>query len=126
MFDRVDLEDSWVLGWYFNSSQNQLIFDLEVSLWEGNEHYDPPLPGEYTCYKRGRLIFEGVTSIHDLSPMDTAKPTIDPDGSIDYGNIEGLRHVGDGIYKFGGDVAKDFGEVSVKCGDVRLEINQCP
>ena len=126
MFDGVDLEDSWVLGWHFNSSQNQLVFDLEVSLWQGHEHYDTPLPGEYTCYKRGCLIFDDVTSIHNLLPMDAVKPTIDSNGSIDYGNIEGLRHISEGIYKFGGDVAKDFGEVSVKCGDVRLEISQRP
>ena len=126
MFYGVDLEDSWVLGWHFNSSQNQLVFDLEFSLWQGNKHYETPLHGEYTCYKRGCLIFDEITSIHDLLPMNAVKPTIDPDGSIDYGNIEGLRHIGEGIYKFGGNVAKDFGEVSVKCGYVRLEISQRP
>jgi hypothetical protein len=54
--------------------------------------------------------------------MDAAKHTIDPDGSIDYGNVEGLRHISDGTYIFGGDFGENFGQVSVKCGGVRLEI----
>jgi len=122
MFDGVDLEDSWVLGWHFNSGQNQLVFDLEVSLRQEHKYYDTPLSGEYTCYKYGCLIFDDVTNIHNLLPMDAVKPTVDPEGSVDYGNIEGLRHVSDDIYKFGSDFGEHFREVSVKCGAVRLEI----
>ena len=118
MFDWVDLEDSWVLGWHLDAAWHQLIFDLEASLWPGHEYYVPPSPEEHTCYKRARLIFERVASIEGLSPMDAVKPNIDPDGSIDYGNIEGLHQAGEGIYKFGGD----FGEVKVKCAGVHLEI----
>ena len=119
MFDGVDLEDSWVLGWRFDSASNQLIFDLEVSLWQGHQHYAKPLPGHWTCYKRGRLVFEQVSKVEGLLPMESVKYTVDPDGSIDYGNIEGLRKISDDKYNFEGD----FGEVSVTCSDVRLEIN---
>ena len=118
MFDGVDLEDSWVLGWHFDAGHDRLVFDLAASLWPGHPSYVPPPPDEYTCYKRARLIFERVTSIGGLSPMDAVKPNIDPDGSLDYGNVEGLHRAGEGIYKFGGDI----GEVSVKCEGVRLEI----
>ena len=118
MFDGVDLEDSWVLGWHVVAGHNQLVFELEASLWPGHEYYVPPSPEEHTCYKHARLIFEQVASIDRLPPVDAVKPNIDPDGSIDYGNIEGLHHAGEGVYKFGGD----FGEVSVKCKGVRLEI----
>jgi len=54
--------------------------------------------------------------------MQSARRTVDPNGSVDYGNIEVLRYVGDGAYSFGGDCAENFGEVSVKCEGVRLEI----
>lgn len=118
-FDYVDLEDSCLLGWHFDPVLNQLIFDLDVSLWRGHEHYAPPLLGEYTCYKRGTLIFDFVTSINGLLPMNVVKYTIDPDGSIDYGYIEGLRYSCDDKYNFEGD----FGEVIVQCQDVRLKIN---
>ncbi|MCY7375983.1 MAG: hypothetical protein LH472_08430 [Pyrinomonadaceae bacterium] len=119
MFDGVDLEDSPVLGWRFDSAVDQLVFDLVVSLWQGHQHYAPPLLGEYTCYKRGSLIFDFVTSINGLLPMNAVKYTTDPDGSIDYGYIEGLRYSNDNKYNFEGD----FGEVSVQCQDVCLKIN---
>ena len=53
--------------------------------------------------------------------MAKAKSTLDPDGTTDYGNLEGFREVGNGVYKFGGDIAEDFGEVTVACENVRLE-----
>lgn len=118
MFDGVDLEDSWVLGWRVDAVHHRLVFELEASLWPGHEYYVPPSPAEHTCYKRAHLIFEHVASIVGLSPMDAVKPNVDPDGSIDYGNIEGLHRAGEGIYKFGGD----FGEVSIECEGVQLEI----
>ncbi len=117
MFDGVDLEDSWVLGWHVEAGLGRLAFQI-ASLWPGHEYYATPLPEDYTCYKRARLIFERVTCIDGLLPMDAVKSHADPDGSIDYGNIEGLCAAGEGVYKFGGE----FGEVSVKCAGVRLEI----
>ncbi|MCY7375258.1 MAG: hypothetical protein LH472_04720 [Pyrinomonadaceae bacterium] len=118
-FDGVDLEDSFILGWYFDFAVKKLVFDLEVSLWQGNKYYTPPVNGEYTCYKRGTLVFDDVQSIDGLLPMDSVKHTNDIDGSIDYGNVESLRCESDDTYKVDGD----FGEVSVHCRDVRLEIN---
>lgn len=122
MFEGVDLEDSWVFGWHFDANHHRLVFDLDASVWPGHEHYTRPLFGEYTCYKRAQLIFERVATVEGLLHVDTVKPSIDPDGSIDYGNIEGFCHAGHSVYKFGGD----FGEVCVKCGDVCLEIIGCP
>ena len=119
MFDGVDFEDSWVLGWRFDPKSNRLVFDLDVSLWQGHKHYTKPLPGEWTCYKRGSLVFDQVSNIEGLLPMESVKYTVDLDGSIDYGNIEGFRNIVNDKYNFGGD----FGEVSVSCSDVRLEIN---
>lgn len=118
MFDSVDLEDSWVLDWRFDSASKQLVFDLEVSLRQGHKNYTKPLQGEWTCYKPGHLIFDRVLKIEGLLPMESVNHSIDPDGSIDYGNIEGFRNIGDDKYIFSGD----FGEVSVTCSSVRLEI----
>ena len=118
-FDGVELKDSFILGWHFDSAVKKLIFDLEVSLWQGNKYYTPPVNGEYTCYKRGTLVFDDVKSIDGLLPMDVVKHTTDIDGSIDCGNVESLRYGGDNTYKVDGD----FGQVSVNCRDVRLEIN---
>jgi hypothetical protein len=68
-------------------------------------------------------VFDKVTSIDGLLPIDKAKSTLDPGGTTDYGNIEGLREVGNGVYKFGGDFVEDFGEVTVAGESVRLEFN---
>lgn len=117
MFENVDLEDSWVLNWHVNTERQQLIFDLEASLWEGHQYYTAPLPEEYTCYKNAQLIFDNVSNIDGLLSMENVKPTVDSDGSTDYGNIEGLRQGEKGIYKLDGE----FGEVTVACKDIRLE-----
>jgi hypothetical protein len=120
MFDGVDLEDSCVLGWHSDDVRKQLVFDLEVSVWPGHPHYSAPKSGEYTCYKRGRLIFEDVMEIQGLLPTHKVKSTRDPDGSIDYGYIEGFHSGGDGVYEFSGDV----GDVRVTGGTVRLDIDE--
>lgn len=48
------------------------------------------------------------------------KPNTGPDGSIDYGNLEGFHSPEEGSYEFGIELR----DVSVKAGGVRLEINQ--
>lgn len=120
MFEGVDLEDSWVLGWHLDEVRHQLVFELEVSLWPSNLNYAPPKSGEHTCYKRGRLIFEDVTDLQGLSPKEEVKPSKDPYGSIDYGNIEGFHSAGDGVYEFEGD----FGKVRVKGGRAHLDVDE--
>jgi len=120
LFEGVDLEDSWVLGWHLDELRKQLVFELEVSLWPAHVNYAPPKSGEYTCYKRGRLIFEDVMYLQGLLPEQEVKPSKDPEGSIDYGNIEGFNRAGDGVYEFEGD----FGKVRVNGGRVHLEIDE--
>ena len=119
MFDHVDLEDSFVLGWDFNTESRRLVFDLEASLWKGHEHYTKPSHHEFTCYKRAQLVFEDVESIDGLLSMEKVIFSTDIDGSIDYGVIEGFHQSGNDIYKFGGD----FGEVTVECKDLHLDFS---
>ena len=118
MFEGVDLGDSWVLRWQTNEATGQLVFEIEASLWPGHPDYERPPSEDYTCYKQARLIFEGVKTITGLVPMREVKPLSDPDGSLDYGNIEGFRAVGDDTYEFSGE----FGDLRVKATGVHLEI----
>lgn len=120
MFEGTDLGDSWVLGWHRDEVSKQLTFDLDVSLWPGHPAYDLPIPGEHTCYKRGRLIFDDVVEVSGLPSMHEVKPITGPDGSVDYGNIEGFHSPEEGTYEF----SIELQDVSVKGGRVRLEINQ--
>jgi hypothetical protein len=120
LFDGIDLGDSWVLDWSRDEAGKQLIFDLDVALWPEHPAYEFPLPGEHTCYKRGRLIFDEVVYVNGLPSVQEVNPITGPDGSIDYGNIEGFRSSGDGTYDF----SIELREVRVGAGRIRLEIDQ--
>src|SRR5687767_10843547 len=95
-WEGIDLEDSWVLGWRRYPEHAQLVFTIDASLWPGHPAYEQPPPSDHTCYKHARLIFDGVVEVNGLPAMDDVKPITDPDGSIDYGNIEGLRRLQNG------------------------------
>ena len=116
----VDLEDSWILGWHYDSEQQHLGIELEASLWPGNPHYENPKPDEYTCYKKAVLTFEGVEDLKGLPKQEEVRPNHDPDGSVDFGNIYGFRFGEDGAFSF----ETDFGEISGKCRSFRFAVNE--
>jgi hypothetical protein len=118
-FTGVDLEDSFVLGWQHDRASRRVVFELEASLWPLHPRYETPPPEHHTCYCRARLVFDDVHWVAGLRPVAEAKGTTDPDGTVDYGNIEGLRYK-DGICRFGGEV----GEVEIECRAMRLEIGE--
>ncbi|WP_281948570.1 hypothetical protein [Vibrio parahaemolyticus] len=82
----VDLQDSFVLGWNYNDQT--LEIELEFSIWPESKYYESPKVGEYTCCRSGFLLFEGVLNINGLLNQNEVQPTIDFDGSKDYGNID--------------------------------------
>jgi hypothetical protein len=114
-FDKVMVEDTWVLGW--RREADRLIFVVEASLWPGHPAYELPKKGEWTCYKRGQLLFEGVRRIEGLLDQDAVSFNTDPDGSRDYGSIGYLDTATDG-FRINGD----FGDVAVQAVGVRLEL----
>ncbi|MGI3039972.1 hypothetical protein [Vibrio diabolicus] len=85
----VDLQDSFVLGWSYNDQT--LEIELEFSIWPESKYYEAPKVGEYTCYRLGSLLFEGGFKIKGLLNQNDIQPTIDLDGSKDYGNIDYLE-----------------------------------
>ena len=111
----IDLSDSWVLGW--KSHDDQLQFDLEISIWPESPHYESPKKGEHTCYKHGTLRFEGITSMEGLKDMASTPKTTDPDGTTDYGTIETFEIADDSIRLTG-----DFGDIYVHCTAWTLEL----
>ena len=116
-FKGIMLEDSWVLSWVrFNDS---LVFDVEFSLWPEHPQYENPKANEWTCYKRGKLIFEGISSIQGLLDIELVTPTVDPDDEHDYGNIEHLEELASGEFA----VVGDFGDVRIRCRNVRIQID---
>jgi hypothetical protein len=97
-------EDSYVEQ--FIQSQNSLEFKLVVVLTESHKCYHEPNEGEQYCYANAKLEFCALRSVEWLGLNIT--PTLDIDGSIDFGNIDVFQQRGDKYYLLGG-----WGEVLV-------------
>ena len=116
LFKGIDLNDSFVLSW--EQVSDQLSFELEVSVWPESDYYTSPNKGEYTCYRKGRLQFVDVESSSGLKPIESVRPAIDQDGSVDYGNIDSLQKT-----ELGYELSGDFGTVKIVGGELRFEIH---
>ncbi|PAV26323.1 hypothetical protein CF392_06395 [Tamilnaduibacter salinus] len=116
LFNGIDLNDSFVLGW--QAEDQRLSFDLELSIWPASEYYTSAKEGEYTCYRKAVLIFDQIEGYQGLLSIDEAPRSTDASGEIDYGNIDQLFVRGNQYI-----VEGDFGRVEVQGGDLRLEFN---
>jgi len=81
------LDDSYVLD--VQASRGLVAITMEFALAPEHPEYSPALPGEQYCYRKGILVFEGVTELNWTGQL-SSRPSQDPDGSIDYGNIDSL------------------------------------
>lgn len=80
----IYLEDSWVLD--VGVRAGALVFDLDAVLTERHPRYRPPRPAEMYCYHRARLV---IRSPRPISFRRSGRPpSRDPDGELDYGNID--------------------------------------
>lgn len=94
----VYLEDSYVLD--IQEVDGLITFLLEIVLTEKHSLYTQPLIGEQYCYKKGTLTFPNTESYNLV--RSNAQPSKDPDGSIDYGNIDEF-YFNDGSYTLSGE-----------------------
>ncbi|WGM19814.1 hypothetical protein QEH68_17590 [Paenarthrobacter sp. OM7] len=106
------LEDSWVLG--VSSTPGQLVITVEFVLTEEHPSYSPPRPGEQYCYRNGVLVFDGVTDLNWTGQLGS-RPSRDPDGSVDYGNIDSLIIEGNHYTVEGG-----LGEIDLHAASIRV------
>lgn len=114
-FTGIDLQDTFILDWQLTGSV--LEFNLEASIWPSSQFYSAPKPNEHTCYKFAKLQFVEFENIEGLLSLETAKYTVDPDGSKDYGHFDSLEKTAAGFL-----LAGDFGTVSIKKGSMKFEI----
>lgn len=115
-FKGIDLNDSFVLSW--NQTSDKVEINIEASIWPQSAYYIKPKSNEHTCYRRATLIISGVIEVSGLLPMDAVKPTIDPDGTEDYGNIDSLTQIPSGY-----SIAGEFGLVQISGGKLDFKIN---
>ncbi len=98
--EHVYLEDSYVLSIQTDEENNFITFLLEIVLLEEHPLYTEPLVSEAYCYKKGKLSFPNTQSYSLV--RSNAEPVKDPDGSIDYGNIDEM-YLKDNSYFLSGE-----------------------
>lgn len=93
------LEDSYVHRLQLDG--DELVFDIDVVLTKSHPEYAAPKPGEQYCYRLGHLSFRRPRQVSFVG-SGPFRPTQDPDGSTDFGNIDALDLAG-GRYRITGD-----------------------
>jgi hypothetical protein len=115
-FDVYYLEDSYVLG-VDESDPSKLAFSLLLVLTPKHPLYSAPKPNEQYCYRNGALIFEGVRAA-DWTNRNF-KSSRDPDGTVDYGNVDAFKIEPDGRYLLEGG----WGRVIVTAESAKIEVS---
>lgn len=114
IFKGIDLADSFVLGW--NANETEITFKIEASLWPESLYYLQPKSDEYTCYRKCEIQFTGFTSYSGLIEQSLITPTIDIDGTSDYGNIDSLVKTNHGF-----KIVGEFGKLEIINGKVQVQ-----
>lgn len=81
------LEESYVLG--ITAIPGGVIIEADLVLTPDHAEYRPPAPGEQYCFRRGRLMFKGVTRL--LWSSSGNPPAVDSSGEVDYGQIDSFE-----------------------------------
>ena len=115
-FKGIDLYDSFITSWSLDG--DGLSFELEVSIWPESPCYSTPKANEYTCYKTGILRFFKYSKVEGLLDKNEARSSRDPDGSVDYGNVEYFA-----ISECEFEIHGEFGKVVISGGEFIFEIN---
>jgi len=117
IFKGIDLNDSFILSWHL--SANDLVFEIEASIWPESKYYEKPKKDEYTCYKPAVLEFKNIKEIKGLREMSQVTASTDASGEKDYGNIETFKKSNEGFHLEG-----DFGSVSISGGEMSFEVKK--
>ncbi len=111
-FSGVYLEDSFVLQ--ISESDTELVFDMEFVLTEDHPLFEEKKVGEQYCYRKGKLLFSGVSSVHWMKKSDLYFR--DANDEEDYGNIDVFRKISNEVYNLSGD----WGELNISASQVDI------
>ncbi len=81
------LEESYVLG--VTATPGAVTIEVDLVLAPDHTEYRPPVPGEQYCFRRGSLLFKGVTRL--LWSNSGSPPAIDSSGEEDHGQIDSFE-----------------------------------
>jgi hypothetical protein len=105
------LEGSYVLG--IRLEGELLTFNMDLVLTEQHPDWQPPQPTEQHCYRKGQLVFEGVTGL-----VWTRMLVSCPEGPVDewdFGEMDVLRTNGEQFEAEG-----QWGQVRFRARNVRV------
>jgi hypothetical protein len=112
--EAIVLEESYVLG--VCAGPGTVALRVDFVLTAQHPDYAPPLPDETECFRRGRILFEGVRRLQWEG--QGAPPATDATGEADYGHVDSFEWDED-TYRLGGD----FGKLTVSASTVRVAID---
>lgn len=81
------LEESYVLR--ITATPGEVRFELDLVLTPGHPDFTPPKPAEQYCFRRGFLVFKGVTRLLWSHPGNA--PAVDATDEVDYGQIDSFE-----------------------------------
>jgi hypothetical protein len=116
IFQHIDLHDSFIIGW--KCTDDTFFIDMEASLWPGHDAYEVPNEGEYTCYKKARLLFRNPINIVGLLAQYEVEPNKVTEGEIpDYDTIENFE-IGTSEFRLSGK----FGNVTLGASEWAFKV----
>lgn len=107
------LEESWVLDVLIQPSA--VTVDLDLCYARDHPELRAPRAGEYARFRRGRILFGGVTNV-SWQAMGQ-QPATDASGEKDWGHIDSFVWAATS-YKFEGD----FGQISLQAATLGVEL----
>ncbi|GAA4215393.1 hypothetical protein [Actinocatenispora rupis] len=111
------LEESWVLD--IAAHPGRITLRAELVLTPEHPEYAPPGPQEQFCTRFGTLTLPEVVTLTWTG--QGARPIVDPDGSIDYGNIDVFVRSGRTTRIDG-----EFGSLLVESDAPKVELDPLP
>lgn len=115
-FRLLKLEESFVLA--VREVENEIRFDMELVLGERHPSYRPPRPGQEHCYRKGRMIFRGVTNVRWTNKrIERADDADDAGDAGDLGKIDSFV-LDAGTYKLRGP----WGRLELEASSVDVDL----
>lgn len=112
-FRLLKLEESFVLA--VREVESEMRFDMEFVLGERHPSYRPPRPGQEHCYRKGRMIFRGVSNVQWTNKR--TEPSSDAEGGGDLGKIDSFV-LDAGTYKLRGP----WGRLELQASSVDVDL----
>jgi hypothetical protein len=109
------LEESYVLD--FELHPGSATFSVDFALAPSHPEFVPAPPTDAFAFRQGLLVFSGVRRCTWVA--GNARPTVDPDGTLDWDSFHSITWEGDNWRVVG-----DFGDVTLNVTSLDVLLNE--